>query len=352
MNTKRWVVAGFAGMAALAISAVAFGQQGTSTPKASGTSAASGTRTPGTATTPGAGGGSLQQPQEFHADLKTLNDSGVTGSVTLVQAGANLTVEVKADGLAEGQQHMQHIHQMTDGSTASCPDQSADADGDGTVSLEEGLPSYGPVILPLTQATFPVAGSDGSYAYANQLAANVLAIEWDAIVGRQRFDAGRERYEQQFGHAHAVVERQCFDADRERHERGALGQHRDVEQRYEHERQRGIGESDVRDDTERQRHKQRKRHLAGGRELVDHARERCGRHPRDDGRWQLRPDGTGRLRHDRNGLRRARQRDAVPDERERSHDAGRAAAAARARHQRAGRRRPGRRRAAARRRPR
>lgn len=76
--------------------------------------------------------------------------------------------------------HPQHIH-----AAASCPTMSADVNGDGIVDVIEGLPFYGPIMIPLDGdladtssqiPTFPLAsGVRGSYHYA--ASASITALE-------------------------------------------------------------------------------------------------------------------------------------------------------------------------------
>lgn len=65
--------------------------------------------------------------------------------------------------------HAQHIH-----AGAACPTMAADANGDGVVDVVEGVPDYGPILIPLdgdlsSQAagamTFPTANAAGRYVY-------------------------------------------------------------------------------------------------------------------------------------------------------------------------------------------
>jgi hypothetical protein len=76
--------------------------------------------------------------------------------------------------------HPQHIHAAT-----ACPTMAEDANGDGIVDVIEGLPKYGPIMIPLDGdladtssqvATFPVGeGARGSYHYT--ASASVSALE-------------------------------------------------------------------------------------------------------------------------------------------------------------------------------
>src|SRR5690606_41765271 len=60
-----------------------------------------------------------------------------------------LKATVLAAGVTPNQPHPQHIHGQDDGSNSTCPPSSADTNGDGFISLAEGLPYYGGVKLPL-----------------------------------------------------------------------------------------------------------------------------------------------------------------------------------------------------------
>jgi hypothetical protein len=114
-------------------------------------------------------------------ELAALNGSGVSGTATLSQTGDQLMVVIEAAGLEADQPHAQHIHQPEDGSPATCPGPDADGDGDGVVSLEEGLPSYGPVALALEP--FPSADADGVVSFDETLTVGQdLGLENDAIV--------------------------------------------------------------------------------------------------------------------------------------------------------------------------
>lgn len=98
----------------------------------------------------------------YTADLMALNDSGVMGTAELTLVGNELTVKISASGLEDGV-HPQHIHGFKENNkNAKCPPASADDDGDGFIELAEGLPFYGPVLLPLTP--FPVT-DDGTIEF-------------------------------------------------------------------------------------------------------------------------------------------------------------------------------------------
>ena len=86
--------------------------------------------------------------------LTELNDSGVTGKAVLVQKDGTLRVKLHARDLVPSMLHPQHIHGLEGSTNATCPPPSAAGD-DRVLTLVDGLPFYGPVLLPLTP--FPMA---------------------------------------------------------------------------------------------------------------------------------------------------------------------------------------------------
>jgi hypothetical protein len=96
--------------------------------------------------------------RHFVVDLESLNDSGVSGMAELTLDGDELTVKIEATGLEMNRPHPQHIHGLpveegkgfANPRNSTCPTAAADADGDGVVSVGEGLSNYGPVRLALT----------------------------------------------------------------------------------------------------------------------------------------------------------------------------------------------------------
>ncbi len=101
----------------------------------------------------------------YTGSFTALNESGVTGSATLTLDGPMLTVAIEAAGLEAGMTHPQHIHGRFEGGDpvdSVIPPPAADTDGDGFIELAEGLPFYGPVILPLQP--FPTA-DDGTVSF-------------------------------------------------------------------------------------------------------------------------------------------------------------------------------------------
>ena len=84
----------------------------------------------------------------------------VTGKAVLTMDEGTLNVMLDVKGVVPGQLHAQHIHGHDGEST--CPTPQADADDDGLISVGEGAPDYGGVLVPLT----PFQTPDGSrYMY-------------------------------------------------------------------------------------------------------------------------------------------------------------------------------------------
>jgi hypothetical protein len=98
----------------------------------------------------------------FVVDLQPLNNSGVSGTahLELDREQGQLTVVIEATGLEADRTHAQHIHGFSgdEPENSTCPTLAADADGDGLVSVGEGLPNYGPVLLALQPFTTAPGG--------------------------------------------------------------------------------------------------------------------------------------------------------------------------------------------------
>lgn len=111
----------------------------------------------------------------YQANLTALNKSDDRGNATvLLKVNDNGTFTVRTTGASANLAHAQHIHI---GGTNSCPDPSADKDGDGLINTTEGAPAYGPIEISLTTSgdvskdsglavdRFPVADAEGNVSY-------------------------------------------------------------------------------------------------------------------------------------------------------------------------------------------
>ena len=94
-----------------------------------------------------------ERTNSYSGTLTPLNDSGVTGTFTIEQRGqGQITVNINATGLeVTPNPHVAHIHGLESNQEAMCPTIAQDqaGDNDGFIELAEGLPVYGPSIIPL-----------------------------------------------------------------------------------------------------------------------------------------------------------------------------------------------------------
>lgn len=127
-------------------------------------------------------------PTTYTAPLTALNNSGVSGQAAVTVEGNQITVRVDAQGTEEPV-HAQHIHGFVE-NASSCPTAAADTSGDGRISVGEGAPSYGGILVPLDGSldtaeglgdleTFPTGGSDGDYSYRQSITMGNLDVNDD-----------------------------------------------------------------------------------------------------------------------------------------------------------------------------
>lgn len=115
---------------------------------------------------------------KFSVNFVELNNSGVTGSGTLIHNDVTnmLKINYTVTGLDAGV-HPQHIHGRLQGGPGSpalnsvTPTLADDSDGDGFLETVEGVPAYGDVLLSLFNtpgdpSTFPVVDASGVLNYS------------------------------------------------------------------------------------------------------------------------------------------------------------------------------------------
>ncbi|WP_250004835.1 hypothetical protein [Actinoplanes sp. M2I2] len=122
--------------------------------------------------------------ESVHVQLDALNKSGASGTATLTAMdNGDLKVSIRSKGLVPNSPHAQHMHGATNGMDFHCPDMSADKDGNGFVSTEEGVPMYGDIFISLTTKgdttkasglavdRMPTADAQGDLSYDRTIAA-------------------------------------------------------------------------------------------------------------------------------------------------------------------------------------
>ena len=123
----------------------------------------------------------------FRAQLLELNGSGASGSALVTVDGTTLTVRIQADGLVPNLTHLRHIHGGptavaggSDVQVSKCPTRKADTNGDGIISVAEGVPDYGAVILDLGAFTTSTGSIDDTLTFTLNPA--LLPLDRRAIV--------------------------------------------------------------------------------------------------------------------------------------------------------------------------
>jgi hypothetical protein len=125
------------------------------------------------------------------------NAAAGTGTITISEQTAS--VNLNMTGVPARINHLQHIF-----TSGTCPTPAADVNGDGFIDVLEGVPSYGPILIPLdgnlnTQADgsaqTPRADSAGTYSYNRTavlpaLLADLQAVDTDPTDAVGKLPAG------------------------------------------------------------------------------------------------------------------------------------------------------------------
>lgn len=127
-----------------------------------------------------AGASSAQADDKWTMNLKDTmgNDSGSSSKAELTVDGDKLTVKIDGTGFVPNSPHAQHFHGSFDeDEDYTCPTPADDKDGDGQVTTEEGVPTYGDIVISLTTEgdtspdsgleidRMPTADADGNLSY-------------------------------------------------------------------------------------------------------------------------------------------------------------------------------------------
>jgi hypothetical protein len=110
--------------------------------------------------------GTVEETEVREVALEPVNDSGIAGTARFALSGGELLAWISLGGPIGGQEHMQHLHLPEGEGAGSCPTAELDKDGDGIVSLEEGVPAYGAPAVSLEP--FPVP-TDITFQYMASL---------------------------------------------------------------------------------------------------------------------------------------------------------------------------------------
>ncbi len=115
-------------------------------------------------------------PMLYVAQLTPLNNSGVQGAAAFAIHNGEFTARVFATGMAPNLVHPQHIHGLPNFQNSTCPGPDAAkripnspanvANPDQLISIQEGLPEYGPVRVHLDNR-LTAAGAPGTLPTAN-----------------------------------------------------------------------------------------------------------------------------------------------------------------------------------------
>ena len=110
------------------------------------------------------GSPAMAADESYQSTLGKINGSAASGTVTVDVTDDQAHIVLKVSGLAATfmdapYPHVQHIH---GGALGSCPDPSADKNGDKVINTTEGAPSYGGIVTTLSTSgdTSPAAGLD------------------------------------------------------------------------------------------------------------------------------------------------------------------------------------------------
>ena len=147
--------------------------------------------------------------ESVSVDLQEMGTNGAKGSATLTpMANGDLKIALKSTGMTPNSPHAQHLHGSASGMDFHCPTIADDKNGNGYLSVEEGLPMYGDIFVSLTTTgdttkasglavdRFPTADAQGNLSYertipAAQLPAGTIAHLMDLHIVQHGIDANK-----------------------------------------------------------------------------------------------------------------------------------------------------------------
>jgi Cu/Zn superoxide dismutase len=151
-----------------------------------------------------AGAQTGQSNAVYVARLSALNTTVTglksAGEATLTIKGDSLTIAMNASGLPKNIEHWQHFHGFTDGREATCPTQSADANGDGIIDVVETGAAAGttmvpfsgdPVSMDVAHGAYPKATATGALQYRETVSLSALQAAFAKAFDGQKLDLDR-----------------------------------------------------------------------------------------------------------------------------------------------------------------
>lgn len=137
-----------------------------------------------------------QSTQAFVVELTGMNSvltgTEVTGQANLIVNDGKLFISLVAKGLPPNMEHLGHIHGFMTDQVSTCPDSTADTNGDGIVDLLETEPAAGVTLIPfnadpaglvILSDTYPVADAAGLITY-------VITVSLDDLDAALKSDDG------------------------------------------------------------------------------------------------------------------------------------------------------------------
>lgn len=137
---------------------------------------------------------------QLHPMNTAVTGSQTTGQARLVQRGNELDVDIQVQGAPANIVHWQHFHGFADGSPATCPGATADANGDGIIDLIETEPASGTTMVPFISkpqsmdipgGTYPTADAAGAYDYQATVPLDALQAAFNKAFPGQQLDLNR-----------------------------------------------------------------------------------------------------------------------------------------------------------------
>lgn len=116
------------------------------------------------------------------------NEPSAAGGGTIIQKGAQIRVNVHADGLDAGT-HLSHVHGLLS-TNNTCPTLAADGGTveDGFVDLAEGALAYGPILIDLMPSSGTAFGYSRTFDETNDpLGINPSGVPLDEIGSLEQF---------------------------------------------------------------------------------------------------------------------------------------------------------------------